>query len=220
MHSIEIDGRLQVTAGVSLLECSRLIECNLTSGRFEPVAYEVFEYAWRKAVDPVFGRLACWIMFSAGAEMLAKGVCLARKIELRSEKRVPDYPHGGIEAWSAGYFKNRGADQGISATDYGTLANLISGGKKGLDPAFSRLFGIVHAKASDRTLLLVAYDFLRTTIRNRDAHAYVPNVRDDHFGLVKSLFLPPFDLLVSWLPGGRPQLVAWRSQAREFIQSL
>jgi hypothetical protein len=73
VYDFDIDGRLQVTAGVSLLECSRLVEWSPDQAEFSAVPREIFEFSWRRDVDPVFGRLVCWINFSAGAEMLAKG---------------------------------------------------------------------------------------------------------------------------------------------------
>lgn len=68
--------------------------------------------------------------------------------------------------------------------------------------------------------LLTAYELLGRTIRNRDAHGYVPNVRGDHFELVSDLFIPCFDLLVSWLPDGPATVNKWRepNEARMFIR--
>jgi len=64
------------------------------------------------------------------------------------------------------------------------------------------------------------YQLLARTIRNRDAHAYVPNVRDDHYSLVPDLFSECFNLLTSWLPGGAATLTSWRGSARQFVDSL
>ncbi len=72
------DGKLQVLAAVALLEQSRLVEWMPKHAKFRPVPRETFEFSWKKDVDPVFGRLICWINFSAGAEFLAKGVCILR----------------------------------------------------------------------------------------------------------------------------------------------
>jgi len=59
------------------------------------------------------------------------------------------------------------------------------------------------------------------TIRNRDAHAYVPNVRDNHFWMVQDVFMPALNLLVKWIPnGGGKRLGDWRSTTGQFIQSL
>jgi len=49
-------------------------------------------------------------------------------------------------------------------------------------------------------IVFAAFDLLRETIRNRDAHAYVPNVRDSHLHLVKALFMRAFNTLLSWIP--------------------
>jgi hypothetical protein len=50
--------------------------------------------------------------------------------------------------------------------------------------AFPRLFNAVNATATEKVLLRAAYALLRVSIRNRDVHAYTPDVRDSHFNLV------------------------------------
>ena len=67
----------------------------------------------------------------------------------------------------------------------------------------------VDVKAHEGQLLRAAYTLLAGTIRNRDAHAYVKDVRDDHFHLVEELFVPCFNLMVSWLPEGAGTLSQW-----------
>ena len=62
----------------------------------------------------------------------------------------------------------------------------------------------VGATKEQANLLLAAYSLLASTIRNRDTHAYIPNVRDHHLSLVNDLFAGCFNLLVSWLPGAPP----------------
>src|SRR2546423_1154278 len=54
MRDRDIDGRLQVTAALSLLDCSRLVEWKRESDQFVAVSREVFEYSWRRDVDPLF----------------------------------------------------------------------------------------------------------------------------------------------------------------------
>lgn len=83
MQDFKINGRLQVTAALSLLESSRLVHWKAGSACFTPVDWETFESSWREDVDPVFGRIICWINFSAGAEFLAKGICLLREIDIQ-----------------------------------------------------------------------------------------------------------------------------------------
>ena len=86
------------------------------------------------------------------------------------------------------------------------------------DPALSRLCAAVNAP-QEQELLLATYALLARTIRNRDAHAYVPNVRDDHFSLVPELFARCFNRLVSWLPGGPTTLNCWNAEAQQFIDN-
>src|SRR5260370_23981847 len=94
------DGRLQLTAALALLATSRLVLWAPDALAFCPVERDDFEARWRKEVHPVFGRLICWITFSAGAELLAKGVCLSSGIEVRDPHTVPTYPRGDLDAWA------------------------------------------------------------------------------------------------------------------------
>jgi hypothetical protein len=75
------DGKLQVTASISLLKNSKLVHWKKKSAEFVSIDQGRFEKSWRR-IDPAFGRLICWINFSAGAEFLAKGICLLRGIEI------------------------------------------------------------------------------------------------------------------------------------------
>jgi hypothetical protein len=94
------DGRLQVTAGLALLETSELVTWHCDAERFESVTFNEFECAL-KHFHRVFGRVICWIIFSAGAEFLAKGVCLLHGIDVRTQDCVPAYPNpdDGMAKW-------------------------------------------------------------------------------------------------------------------------
>lgn len=185
-----IDGRLQVIAAASLLKFSRLIEWEEASAKFSAVPSDSFEFLWQKEVDRVFGRLICWINFSAGAEFLAKGVCLLRDVEIRELQK--------------------------GATYFGTLGNL----NKSPNGALRQLCAKVNASDDQRKLLLGTYEYLAREIRNRDAHAYVPNVRRAHVDDVRDRFVPCFNLLISWLPAGPCVINEWRDDAPEFIATL
>lgn len=122
MRERESDGWLQISAAMSLLKFSRLIQWEKSSAKFAAVQHDLFESCWRSEIDPLFGRLICWINFSAGAEFLAKGVCLIRGVEIRKRKK------GG-------------------GTDFGTLGNLY-----GDDPpnnALRQLCKVVNADKRD-----------------------------------------------------------------------
>jgi hypothetical protein len=222
MYDFDIDGRLHVTAGASLLNLSRLIQWDSNQAAFYPVARDTFECSWRRDVDPVFGRLVCWVNFSAGAEMLARGLCLLHNIEIRWTQDVPSYPTSSMADWSAASLKNWKSGGVTPAVNYGKIGDLVdqTHRKTKLPPALPRLFKQVNATREQGELLLAAYGLLARTIRNRDAHAYVPHVRDDHVLLVTELFAGCFNALVSWLPGGPTTLNVWKCEAKQFIASL
>lgn len=214
MYDRAVDGRLQVIAAASLLDFSRLVRWDPEADEFAPVSRDMFESSWRSDIDPVFGRLICWICFSTGAEFLAKGVCLLHGLEIRSSQPVPLHPGGDTELhiWAKQFLQNSAAAGTVPSTNFGTLKNVSS--------ALTRLCRKVGATEEQRDMLCAAYKLLATTIRNRDAHAYVPNVRDQDFSVVPTLFAECFNSLVSWLPSGRRTLNIWRREASEFVASL
>src|SRR5262249_47793258 len=83
------DGRLQITAAAALLENSRLVHWNTDGSQFKVLDRDDFELAWQSEVDPVFGRLISWILFAAGAEFLAKGLCLIKASKFAPLKKYP-----------------------------------------------------------------------------------------------------------------------------------
>jgi hypothetical protein len=221
MYDQLTDGRLQVTAATSLLEFSHLVQWRPVTAEFSPVPKETFEFYWKRDIDPVFGRVICWINFSAGAEFLAKGICLLHGVEIRWTQEVPAYPHQGtnVSTWVSQFRSNPTSAGTITTTNFGTLGHLVPQNGKA-DAALARLCEKVSATHDQKELLLAAYTLLGRTIRNRDAHAYVPNVRDDHFTLVPDLFSGCFNLLVSWLPGGAGTLNDWKKHAQSFVADL
>jgi hypothetical protein len=103
MFSIADEARLQTTAGVALLENSRLLRWSDPKAAFVAASEKDFEGYPTKSLDPHFGRVIRWIIFSAGAEFFIKGLCLAHGIEVRrpDPKMVPDYP-GDVASGRAG----------------------------------------------------------------------------------------------------------------------
>jgi hypothetical protein len=95
---------------------------------------------------------------------------------------------------------NKTATEGVA--NFGTIGNLIRPGK-GKDAALKRLCATVNATDLQQRQILATYKFLAARIRNRDAHAYMPNVREAHFDLVSELFTGTFNLLCSWLPSAQ-----------------
>lgn len=221
MNAAMTDGRLQVTAAAALLGNSGLVEWIPELCEFVPVTREVFESSWQRDVDPVFGRVICWISFAAGAEFLAKGTCLVRGVEIRKEKEVPAYPTTDIKLWVPKFRKAWKSGGTVMATHFNTLSSLtFDDDKANVPAALSRLCSTVKATAEEKDLLFAGYELLRRSIRNRDAHAYVPNSRDSHFNLVPELFTRCFNVLGSWLPGGPSTLNQWRADAKQFIAKL
>ena len=101
----------------------------------------------------------------------------------------------------------------LEATHFGTLGDLY---KEHLVSLLKKR----RASEGESDLLLASYQLLARRIRNRDAHAYVPNVRDDHHELVPNLFCDCFNLLITWLPEGTETLVAWRAHNKEFVDEI
>ncbi|MGH2397070.1 MAG: hypothetical protein ACRDFW_08790 [bacterium] len=221
MYPDVVDRRLQVSAAIALLETSRLVEWNATAGRFQPVDRELFEVAWRLDVHPVFGRLMCWMLFAAGSEFLLKGVCLLNGIEIRHPQEVPVHPSGGIAQWVPAFLNDWKSTGTTPVTHFGALGALTYHDYQQSIPApLKRLCSAVGAAQAEDDLLFATYELLRRTIRNRDAHAYVPNVRDTHHSAVPALFCDCFNVLVQWLPGGPPTVNEWKQTAESFIGSL
>ena len=219
MLSRDVDSKLQLSAALALLECSRLLEWNRRRAIFTPVPREAFEFSWRKDVHPTFGRLICWMNFSAGAELFAKAMCLAHGFEIRTSRNVPSFPQeSDLAQWAETFIKTPKKPESVEVTNFGTLGTLLLPRKLGVPPVLQQLCDKAKATPSQRDLVLASYELLRSTIRNRDAHAYVPNVRDQHFFLVPGLFATCFNLLASWLPGGARVLNQWSDEAIKEIQ--
>jgi hypothetical protein len=215
MTDAHVEGRLQVVAALNLIEASRLLRWETDAARFEPSSSETFGRDW-KLVHPIFGRLICWMMFCSGAEYFAKGVCLVNKIDIRKPHTVPAYPEPGSDfaAWATAV---RNASEGyrVPATKFGTLGDLLK--KSGAASPLETLCRRSKAASDQEDLLVASYQLLASTIRNRDAHAYLPNVREDHHWLVGELFSKCLNLLVSWLPDGAAKLSIWRDQTSQVI---
>jgi hypothetical protein len=224
MFPIDVDARLQTLAGVSLLHSSRLIRWSDEDLRFESIDRDTFESTAFADLDPHFGRLMRWMLFASGAEFLGKGLCLAHGIDLRQSQKAPNYPPCQLKHDVADWIEAASEDPwkhgSFPVTHFGQLGQLTKG--KGGKPAhFERLVKKTKASVDEKKLLLASYRLLTMTIRNRDAHAYIPNVRDSHFWLVQDVFMPALNLLVKWIPnGGGQRLRDWRSTTSEFIQSL
>ena len=170
MLSRDVDSKLQLSAALALLECSRLLEWNRRRAIFTPVPHEAFEFSWRKDVHPTFGRLICWMNFSAGAELFAKAMCLAHGFEIRTSRNVPSFPQeSDLAQWAETFIKTPKKPESVEVTNFGTLGTLLLPRKLGVPPVLQQLCDKAKATPSQRDLVLASYELLRSTIRNRDA---------------------------------------------------
>jgi|ERR1035438_3393323 hypothetical protein len=184
------EGWRQIEAGVALIVWSRLAFWDPQNLSLVASKESDFESrAGHKEVHGQFGRLICWIEFGVGAEYLAKGVCILRGCDLTGQTKCIRLPQLGedIDNWIQLVNEN---DQSIheSELSFGTLAKLP--------------LGQILKPGQERDLVLASIKLLASTIRNRDAHRYAQNVRTFHFHLVKSLFVPAFNILLASLDKG------------------
>lgn len=181
----------QVKAGVALIRWSRLASWDAKQGSLVAAEEAVFKLH-HKGLHKEFGRLLCWIAFSVGAEYLIKGICLLNGHNL-SEKvdviRVPS-PDEDIRDWVSLVI---GKDPSICLQDcsFGMLGKTRTHIKYLLEE--------IQTEERERDLVLAGIDLLTKTIRNRDAHRYVWDVRGLHFHVVEKLFVPAFNILLGSL---------------------
>jgi len=213
-------GRLQITAGATLLHRSKLVEWSPRDRRFSCVSDDAFEYSARNDVDPAFGRLICWMTFSSGVEFLGKGLCIEHGIDFWSNIKPAstcDIPNFPISAWLAA---TNGRPKIKKTSSYGTIGSL-TWQVKGTASAIERLAAKCKATPDEIRVVLGTFTLLGTAIRNRDAHAYVPNVRAAHHWLVRDLFVEAIAFLIAWIPnGGAHRLQQCLDQAEDFVQTL
>lgn len=213
------DGEYNFVAGVGLIAASRLLVWDDFNSRFRmpgkhPVSGkqdEGFEAAWLR-FDSHFGRVVFWNTFSNGAEYLIKGLLLAydlsdvRTLNTAAMTLQPSPAQlSNLAVWAKLVRKQ---DPSVfkpwARADYGSLSDALGAPWKAMR---KRMYGHLPKGSSERTnleseadIIYAAFDVLRSSIRNRDTHAYVPNVRDNHQYLVEGLFLPAFNLVLKWMP--------------------
>lgn len=96
----------------------------------------------------------------------------------------------------------------------------VFGTFKDLQKPLRQLCAAVHLEENQRQVILKVYKHLGSEIRNRDAHAYVPNVRTAHFDYVRDECVPCLNLLISCLPGGAAEIAKWTEDPQEYIASV
>jgi hypothetical protein len=219
MHKLDAleDGKLQILAAVALLNNSKLVQWNDGSNRFETTTENEFEAHWRSTIDPKFGRLICWMQFSAGIEFWLKGMCLVHNVDFRTFDQVPCYPELEPDAWAQEFLKDWSFGGTMTVTKYGTLGSLTHKPKGGTRAPLDGLLLAAKAREEDALLIRASCSLLARSIRNRDAHAYVPNVRGDHHGTVAPIFSRVLNTTVTWLPDGPRTLTEWLKCARSSL---
>lgn len=213
-------GRLQVTAGAGLLRWSHLIRFDENNIRFQANTLAAFKTRWT-LLDPILGRLTCWIAFSVGAEYFAKGICLMQGLDavVRNLHKVLAYPscEEPIDPWAEKVLA--GNVPKASRPKFATLGELVNA-DRGRTPPLELLAQKASLSDKERKRLIAGYRLLAGAVRNRDAHFYTPGVRESHFYLVERVFVPCFNILVGCLPGGADALAKWLKNDRTFISDI
>ncbi len=140
-------------------------------------------------------------------------------VGIHEQRELPGYPSGDVHKWAKPFradwqpldSQKKPKGKTIETTYFGTLKDFC----RGKNPKLEQLCARPGAKTDPdkEDLLIAAYILLNMTIRNRDAHAYVEGVRDEHFFLVHDLFAECLNLLVSMvLPDGSKTVNIWRQE--------
>jgi hypothetical protein len=180
----------QLRAGFGLLTVSKLVHVSAFDCRLSASLEDAFETAAAE-VDPEYGRVASWILFSAGAEYLLKGICLLHGwLEPKERTKLrPPMEHETIGEWVK--LANAGdATVKSVVADFGTLGDLPL--KK------------LAAATGDESRALAAFTLFRSSIRNRDAHYYAKGVRAAHFRVIPDLLVPALNGVLA-LVSDRPE---------------
>lgn len=182
------DAVRQMAAGIVLIKMSSLLVFDENTGQFSPAEMDSFERA-ASQVHPKFGRVMKWIWFSAGAEYLLKGALISTGDFVPSTgKPKLDFPgqKNAIDAWIDRAFTTAERSE---KKDYKTMSDM----QEGLKKICKRNSGEERTGKQLRAAFLI----LGEALRNRDAHAYVPDVRIGHFHLLH-LFAPACNTLLAW----------------------
>ena len=152
-------------AAKALMEKSRLVL--FRDGNFHARTDECeFEKNVAEQLDPQYGRYMAWVLFSVGAENLAKAACLCTGV-------VPVSPTGHYGAMEMYLRRKNGRLEG-RLIRFGRETGLTSEEQQTLTDGYLELI----------------------KIRNRDVHSYVYGVRQLHFRFAEAHFVPAFNVLV------------------------
>ncbi len=173
-----------LNAGRAMLEHSGLVEWNgeafvATHPGNDDSCFE--KYA-RCTFDPDYGRYICWVLFSVGAENLAKAACVCNQVVSKrvSSLGYPKYEDGmPVMDWVENVLNESMSASDLPAEkyDYRTLDQYwkSTNSRTAYLECLCDKHG--HVGPDDRKLLIASYKYLTQAIRNRDAHTYVPEQR-------------------------------------------
>ncbi len=186
------DGWRQIQAGACLIAWSQLASWDSQVPCFVPAKQEAFE-SEHTSVHGSYGRLICWLTFAVGVEYLCKGVCLLKELPVFETKPKP-------------VIRPPKDDE-----DLQQWVNLVNQQKDGApevqenEPRTKTLYQLVNEVqkitelGSNRDRVAASLKLLASTIRNRDAHRYVQNVRSFHFSVIPDLLVPSLNDLIGVL---------------------
>ena len=101
-------------AGQALIEKSGL--ANYHGAHFVACGNQAeFNEHWEKVFHPTLGRYMAWVLFSVGAENLAKAVCVCNGVQVSSRATLGAYTKSG------GYFQELSRDPGLGDVDLRAL---------------------------------------------------------------------------------------------------
>ena len=174
-------------ASKALLQCSGLIHW---SGAVYVATHPAeddseFEKYSRTKFDPAYGRYMCWLLFSVGAENLAKAACVCNEIVKInvSTLKFPRYkdPMSPMD-WVNNVLNDTKDENDTQAEthNYGTLERYWDA-KKYKRYHFGKLCEKHPVSSEDRDLLIASYKYLTKTIRNREflGGKFKRNAKDD-----------------------------------------
>ena len=177
-----VDGWQQVRAGLALIECSKLASWQESDASLVAATASTVERMVAKTHSE-FGRVISWVVFSVGCEYVLKGACLVRGFITTTSKRVLRAPTSGEDL--ATWVKH------ALAGDNSVLEPVVTTGTFGELPILKLVSGSPQCD-----LAAAAFHLLRESMRNRDAHQYVQNVRAAHFQAVPNLFVPALNVVL------------------------
>lgn len=189
-------GIVQFSAGASLVVSSGLLNWDAGLRQFATGHHADFERHWT-GFNKVYGRAAMWNIFSTGAELMLKGF-LIKKGELAAEpKKVLAWPaNKNLGDWALQTLKTPYQKRPTQpAYGYGTISGALTNFRKYKRLDTAAKLNALPAATPD-VFVAAAYELLRDSIRNRDTHAYVPNVRAKHEWLANGVFMKAFNTLL------------------------